>query len=302
MKFHLRALSVAVLAAPLAGCATYDLIKPPPAQSQPIAIAFSNEGPSGWTDLPIGTYRIPGRTVIVSGQQKGGGIGMMFGLVGVLAESAVSTAGEKRAVNGAESELRLDLAPEANGLAQQALASGRYGQTFAALVDPNGLTLEVAPYTVLTFETDTAVRPAVILKATLKSPVDGQLWMSRYIAISGAALPLSGGNGLTADSGRLLKTAVSLDLQRAMGAMLDDVATRRGRDGNVQVYVETAMPFVRPRFGLTGTELSDDNGALVLVSKIADANVFAGVLIFDDAATLHRPATADDKIHVLDEK
>ena len=84
--------------------------------------------------------------------------------------------------------------------------------------------------------------------------------------------------------------------------MLDDVANRRGRDQNTQTYVETSVPYVRQRFGLTGVQLSDDGGALVFLPHVADANVFAGVEILDESVTLHRPATADDKIKALDDK
>lgn len=303
MKFRARALSLVILAAPvaLAGCATYDFSKPPPAQSQPISVSFSNEGPNGWTDLPIGTYRVPNSTVIVAGQLKHPGIGMMFGLVGVLAENSVGASEGKHAVSDVQTALQVDLTPQADALTQQAMA--RYGQAFSATANANGPTLVVSPYTVITFVNDTEVLPYVILKATLKPSASGSsLWTTRYIASSGKPVPLAGENSLTANSGRLLRDAQALDLRRAVNAMLDDVATRRGRDQTAQMYVETSVPYVRQRFGLTGVELSDDGGALVFLPHVADANVFAGVEILDDSVTLHRPATADDKIKLLDDK
>jgi hypothetical protein len=305
MKFRMRALSLVFLAAPvmLAGCATYDFSKPPPAQSQPISVSFSNEGPNGWTDLPIGTYRVPNSTVIIAGQLKNPGIGMMFGLVGVLAENSVGASEGKHAVSDVQAALQVDLTQQAGALTQQAMTSGRYGQAFSAAADANGPTLVVSPYTVITFVNDTEVRPYVILKATLKpSASGGNLWTTRYIASSGKPVQLAGENSLTANSGQLLKDAQALDLQRAVNAMLDDVATRRGRDQNTQMYVETSVPYVRQRFGLTGVQLSDDGGALVFLPHVADANVFAGVEILDESVTLHRPATADDKVKALDDK
>jgi len=277
------------------------LSKPPPAQSRPISVVFSSEGANGWTDLPIGTYRVPNSTVIISGQQKGGGVGMMFGLVGVLAEDAIGTGAGKHAVSDVQSALQIDLTSQASALTQQAVSSGRYNQAYAAVPDASGPTLQVSPFTVLTFASDSEVRPYVFLKATLKSSASGNsLWTTRYIASSGNAIPLAGDNSLTANSGQRLKSVLALDLERAVKVMLDDVANRRGRDQNAQIYVETAVPYVRQRFGLTGVELSDDGGALVFLPKVADANVFAGVEILDDRVVLHRQATADDKVKLLD--
>jgi hypothetical protein len=150
---------------------------------------------------------------------------------------------------------------------------------------------------------ETDVLPYVFLKATLKSPGSGgTLWTTRYFAATGTPLPLTGENSLTANSGQVLRSRLTVDLQRAVNAMLDDVATRRGRDQNTLIYVETPLPYVKQRFGLVGAQLSDDSGALVFLPHVADANVFAGVEVLDDSVTQHRPAAAGDKIRVLGEK
>jgi hypothetical protein len=301
MTFRLRVLSL-VLVTPmmLGGCATYDLMKPPPAQTQPISITFSNAGPNGWTDLPIGTYRVPNSNVIVSGQQHGDGA--MFGLLGVLAADAIGTTAGKHRVGDAQSALLIDLVPDATTLTHEAIASGRYGQAFTTATDASGPVLEVDPYTVITFSNETDARPAVILKATLKtSAQDEKPWFTRYMAFTSIATPLNGDNSLTANNGTLLKASIATNLKRAVNAMLDDVATRRGRDQNNQIYLETPLPFVKQHFALTGAELSDQDGALVFLPKIADANVVAGVSIVDDSVP-HRAATPDDKIKLLDDK
>jgi uncharacterized membrane protein len=111
MKLFLRAAQLVFMMMPVAlgGCATYDMIKPPPAGSASISVVYSNEGPSSWTDLPIGTYHVPNRNVIVSGYQKGGGIGGIFGVFGVLAEDAVETRVGEGSVNNVEAALHIDL-------------------------------------------------------------------------------------------------------------------------------------------------------------------------------------------------
>ena len=97
----------------LGGCATYDLTKAPPAETQPIAITYSSEGPSGWTDLPLGAYRVPNSDVIVSGHEKGG-IGMLFGVVGVLAQEKRSERARPEAdVKGGGAAMQINLLPQA---------------------------------------------------------------------------------------------------------------------------------------------------------------------------------------------
>jgi hypothetical protein len=290
---------VLVVPAVLGGCATYDLSRVPPAQAQPISIAYSSEGPSGWTDLPIGTYRVPNSDVIVSGHDKGG-IGGLFGVVGVLAQDAIETEAAKADVNGGESAMQANLVPQAETLTQQLIGSGHFGKTFALTVDPNGPTLQVNPFVVLNFVNATDILPYVILKATLKNNAAGSSeWTTRYIASTGAPAPLFGEHGLAAKGGAGLHDILAVDLDRAVHAMLDDLASQHPRDGSRLVYVESAVPYLPVRMAMVGDELSDDGQTLVYAPKIADGNVFAGVHVLEDAVTPHRPATKDDKLHVL---
>ncbi len=98
---------------------------------------YSNEGPSGWSDLPIGTYQVPNSTVIISGHQEGGGIGRdIRPRIGLLAQGAVNSGIGKGAVNNVEAALHVDLTPQADALTKTILASGKFGQAFAPAPDP----------------------------------------------------------------------------------------------------------------------------------------------------------------------
>src|SRR5207302_672123 len=66
---------------------------------------------SGWSDLPIGTYRVPDSQVIISGQQKPG-VGMMFGLVGVALEHSMGKSAGRSAGHGSEEALHITLTEE----------------------------------------------------------------------------------------------------------------------------------------------------------------------------------------------
>ena len=301
MKSLSRVIFLGVMSAALSGCATYNMMKPPPAQTQPVTVVYTPEGPSGWNDLPIGVYRVPNTNVIISGHQEGGNIGMLFGLVGVLAQDAVNTGIGKGKVSGVQEALQIDLTPQAQAITSGLLASAPLAPAFAATPDPAGPTLEVTPYAVLTFANDTDVQPWVILKATLHSAgsTTGG-WSTRYIATVGRPVVFVGDNSLTANGGALLKSTLSDELSRAIKAMLTDVATHPARDGASQVYVESGLPFIRARMGLVGPQLSNDGSTLVYVPKIADAVVFAGVHVLDVKVVGHRPATKDDEAKIVD--
>jgi hypothetical protein len=300
MRSIARAISLLVFSLPAAGCATYDLAKAPPPPSAPVAIVYSDAGPSTWSDLPLGTYTVPHSTVIISGHQEGGSVGMLFGVVGVLAQGAVNAGIGKDAVANAQQALQINLAGQADTMTKAALASGRYGQAFATTADPAGPTLSVAPFTVITFNGND-VRPYVILKATLTPGHGGSAaWTTRYVATTGPARPLTGDGSFTADDGALLHQALDVDLKRGIAAMLDDVAHPHARDETKMIYVESAMPYIHQRMGLIGYPLSDDGTSFTYVPKVADANVIAGVFTLDEDV-LHRPAAPDDKVKFFDD-
>ncbi|HEX4303704.1 MAG TPA: hypothetical protein VHZ78_12985 [Rhizomicrobium sp.] len=299
-----RVFSALVLAGPvlLGGCATYDLSSPPPAQTAPVAIVYSSDGASGWNDVPMGTYSVPDSDVVISGHQGGGNIGMLFGLVGVLAQSAVNSSRGASAVNPVQDALHIHLTPQAVELTQKILASGKYGQSFTMTPSADGPTVTVTSYTVVTFVTDNETRPYVVLKAKLTpGKAGGKAWTARYIASSGAPAALAGPGSLTDNGGALLKADLARDLDWAVNAMLSDMANPQARAGGAPVNVETAVPFIRQRWSLPGVTIAQDDSKLVFVPHVADAVVFAGVHIVDKSAVTIHPGAGDDKIRLLDE-
>ena len=291
-----RAFSALLLVVALAGCATYDKIKVAPAQTQPLSVAYSNEGASGWTDMPIGAYRVPDSDVIITGHQTNN-FGMLFGLVGLAAQDAIQTSEGKSAVKNVQDVLHIDLKPQAADLTEKAIASGRFGQAFST--GTSGPVLTVDPYTVISFVNDTEARPYVVLKATMKS--GNSTWTTRYVASSGKPMALSGDNSLTANGGAVLKQLVSENLSHAVDTMLYDVANRPARDDSKMTYVEGYFPFIRPKMGVTGYLLSQDDQNIVFVAKMADATVLGGVYVLDKSAITYRPATKNDSFKTIDD-
>jgi len=289
-----------VVASIMSGCATYKLIEAAPTQSEPLTIVYSDEGASGWSDLPIGAYRVPDSQVIIFGHQKNS-VGFLFGVVGILAQNAVQSSQGASAVADVRTVLQVNLNHEAEEISTALIGSGQFGSAYRTGAGANGPVLTVNPYVVITFVNDVQVRPYVILKATLRGPKNNSLWTARYIASVDKPLPLEGIESYTADGGARLKAALAKELELDIKFMLADVASPRVRDDTKLLYVESSVPFMRQRLGMLGYEISQDDGSVVFAPKIGDALVMAGVHVLDKSVTTYRPATKDDKLKLLED-
>jgi len=62
-----------------------------PPQDGPTQVEFSTDQVSKWTNLPMGTYRVPNSDVIISGHQKGGAAPfLLFGLIGTAVQNGIN--------------------------------------------------------------------------------------------------------------------------------------------------------------------------------------------------------------------
>lgn len=260
--------------------ASAETAQAPQAETRPIAVVYSDQGPSGVSDVAMGAYRVPGSNLIISGYQKGGALGLLLGPVGLVAQSAVNSGAAKESVSNTGDALRIDIAQQAVKVTQTALASDRYAQTFTATAHPGGPTLTVIPYVVVTFKTDTDVRPYVFLKAKLNNggPSDASR-STRYICCIGPALPLTGESGLTANGGEPFRKMVEQELEAAVKLMLDDVNSPYVRDKSKLTHIEAPFPFGRTRLKLKGYILSEDPNSVIV--DLPGIFVFTGVEMMD---------------------
>lgn len=298
MGFATRALAVlAVATMGLGGCASFNRTKPAPAQQQPIAVRFTGAELSAWSDMPAGVYRVPDSQVIVSGHQKGGATGLLFGVIGVAVQSAINSSAGKDATKNVEDALRISLTSEAQRVTQDLLASGRFSGQFIQSTDAAGPTLDVTSAVVLTFVNATDARPYVLLKADLATAKGAkQSWETRYIASSGQPRPLSGANSWTADGGAILRSTVYEDLRHAIEVMLKDVSHPYVRDDTKLTTVQGYFPYLKERAQAVGYELGEDDRSVYFIPKLGDLIVFSGVNIMDKALTSHRSAAKDDAV------
>src|SRR3982751_1068553 len=144
-KFMLALITGAVIAAP--GGAAPETGDAPAQAPSPTTIVYSDEGMSRMSDLPMGVHRIPDSNVIISGHQKGGGVGMLFGIVGGAIPRWANASGGTAKVRSVEDALRFNAAAKATELTGAILAADeKHRQLFSLSGTTSGSTLAVSPY------------------------------------------------------------------------------------------------------------------------------------------------------------
>ncbi len=245
----------------------------------PTAIVYSDDGMSRMADLPMGIHRIPDSNVIISGHQKGGGIGMLFGVVGMAIQSSANASGGTAKVRNVEDDLRFDATAKAAELTKAILADEKYRGRFGLATQPGGRTLNVTPYVVITFVNETDVRPYIVLKTRLATGAPNESPKAlKYFCCEGKALPLMGPNGLAENNGAGLKELLTSELDIAIKVMLQDTAQPYPRNKDTRIVVKGLFPFVGKPFKMKGYDLGRYND-YSLIGFPPGALVFGGVNI-----------------------
>jgi hypothetical protein len=264
-----------------------------PAAEGPTQVAFSTKAVSKWTDLPLGTYRVPNSDVIISGHQKSGA-GVLFGVVGIAVQNSVQKSNGKDTIASAEQALTLSIDEEANALLQAALADPAYAGKFSLAPTP-GRTYEVTGAVVMGFAANQDVLPYVVLRVKLLDGGGSKLWTTRYIASSGPRKPLVGEDSWTVEEGALLRTHVGGLLKTAIHTMLTDIATPYPRDEASLVTARGYFPHVNKPLEVVGYKLAEADGRLLFLPKLGTTIVFAGVNVLDTATMAVTPFAKGDK-------
>jgi hypothetical protein len=259
-------------------------------QAPPTTVVYSDKGPNGMSDLPMGVHHIPDSNVIISGHQKGGGIGMLFGLAGMLVQSSANAEAGTGKVRNVQDDLRFDVTAKAADLTGTILADEKYRQLFTLVPKAGGGTLTVVPYVVITFENETDVRPYVVLKTKLSTGApDESPRTIKYFCCEGKALPLSGENGLAENNGARLKELLTSELETAIHVMLLDRSQPYPRDNQAKIAVNGYLPFVGKPMKFKGYDLGRYND-YSLVEFRGGALVFSGVNIAEPSSLEIKPA------------
>lgn len=239
-----------LLAAALAGLSAQPLLAQEAAVATapvapPLSLFIDGKGPNGMSDLPMGVKRIPDSNIVVSGHQKGGALGLLFGVVGMAIQSAANTdAGGKR-TNDIRDALRFDVAGRAKELTSSILAEETFrgGYTLATAESPSAVS--VVPFIVLTYVNETDVRPYIVLKTKLDPGADSKKPKTiKYFCCEGPAMPLTGEGSLTEDNGEKLKALLNTELETALRIMLTDRRQPYARNDDAKLDVNGSLPFV----------------------------------------------------------
>lgn len=250
-KLFLAAALAGLSAQPLAAQATDAATAAPAAApaAAPLSLFIDGKGPNGMSDLPMGVKRIPDSNIVVSGHQKGGALGLLFGVVGMAIQSAANTdAGGKR-TNDLQDALRFDVTGRASELAGSILAEEAFrgAYTLATAESPSGVTM--VPYIVLTFVNETDVRPFIVLKTKLDPEAGSKKPRTiKYFCCEGPAMPLAGEGSLTANNGEKLKALLNAELDTALRIMLMDRRQPFARNDDARLDVNGSLPFVGKPF------------------------------------------------------
>ena len=188
------------------------------AAKPPLSLFIDGKGPNGMSDLPMGVKRIPDSNIVVSGHQKGGALGMLFGVVGVAIQSAANTdAGGKR-TNDIQDALRFDVAGKTSELTANILTEEAFRGAYTLATEESPSAVSVVPYIVLTYVNETDVRPYIVLKTKLEPEASSKKPRTiKYFCCEGPAMPLTGEGSLTDNNGEKLKALLTTELETEIG-------------------------------------------------------------------------------------
>jgi len=249
----------------------------PTPTSAPTAIVFSEKGANGMSDLPMGVHRIPDSNVVVSGYQGGGGIGMLFGVVGMLVQSSINTETGTGKVRNVEDDLRFDVRAKAIDMTNTIMAGDKFRTAFTLTPQPGGSTMTVTPYVVLTFvKKSDDVRPYIVLKTKVATGGDSGKTI-KYFCCEGKPVPLA---SLTENNGARLKELLTGELDTAVNVMLLDRSQPFPRNDEAKLNTNGLLPFVGKPMKWRGFDLGSYKD-YKLVEFRGGLFVFSGVNIVE---------------------
>jgi len=285
------------------GCASLKHTEPAPSLNDKIAILVTEEQLSGWSDLPMGAHRVPDSQVIVSGHQKGGAGGLLFGLVGLAVQSAANSAVGSSATENSRSSLQINITKDSQAIINELIDTPEYSSRFSSTIEDAPNYLKLTPAIIFTFHKDGKSRPFVYFKSSLINKTTKKtLWTTRYISSSGAAKTLEGPNSWSENQGKHLVENIYQNIQLLSEYMLKDIANPYPRNPEELHTVQGHFPFVKSKLQTVGFKLTEDENKIVYLPKLGDLVVFSGVNIMDKNFTSSKPMKEGDiGFKVIDE-
>jgi hypothetical protein len=246
----------------------------PAPTTAPLALFITDNGPNGMSDLPMGVKRIPDSNIVVSGHQKGGALGLLFGPVGMAVQSAANTQTGADRTNEIQEALRYDVTGKASEMAASMLGEETFRGAYTLTTEATPSALAVTPYVVLTFVNPTEVRPYVVLKTKLDTGAAGDKPKTiKYFCCEGPPMVLTGEGSLTENGGEKLKALLTSELETALRIMLMDRSQPFARNDDAMLNVNGSLPFVGKPFKWRAWDLGNYKDYKVIEFR-------GGILVF----------------------
>ena len=269
---------VLALALAATGC-SHAFTQPMPAPSGRLALAVTREQPSKMHDMPLGVHQVPDSSVYVSGHQGAIGVGMLFGIIGVAAAHASAQSTGERKTEAVAQQLRVDVAEMAERVVAAAMAQRPDDERLTLDAPGPGGRLELAPFLLLNFVGNDQVRPWVVVRATMKDAKGDEKWKTRYFASVDDLRPLAGPDGWVPPEGEPLRPAAESALRAIVDVLFRDVAGGLERGKGKAATIKGQWPWVKEPLAIQSEIVAEIDELLVVVPKVSDAIVFAGVTI-----------------------
>ena len=275
------------------GCAGHAARQPMPDVKRPLAVRVSTE-PLGSTETPFGVYRFPDTSVYVSGHQsqsRESNLAAVFGVAGGFMASAMAASESESKTKDARTHLAVDLPALTEQVLAEALARQSQPDRFVAANKSAGDSLEIVPFTVVTFISESRARLWVGLKASLVDRSGNQLWTTRYHAGADKDRSFGGDGGWASDDGTTARDATRRNLRLAVDALLDDASGARSGHAGRAARV-TAQWVWFPQMSMRDVEVLDesDDVVVVVMSGIAGDSMIGGVNVLDKRSIGLMPA------------
>ncbi|HET7535886.1 MAG TPA: hypothetical protein VFJ90_05490 [Candidatus Didemnitutus sp.] len=261
----------------LSGCASFDRIAPYPTPSKAETVAIVATPMSKMSELPMGVFYDEPRHIIITGHQKGAGVGMMFGLVGVLVADQVNKSGAETRFGTTAQASKVDVGTILADVVKQELDAG-IAPGWSLQNAPAHV--QLTPYALFTVLKSGQARLYAVLRAEVPGSDGKPKWSGRYFVRADGERPVETADGWM--SGTYFADGMHAALQQAVRTCAEDLQGKL--TGTRTVKARGIFPYLNTdTFELPFIVVKEDDQHLIAKLAAGDAMVMAGTHVLNRA-------------------